>query len=86
MTNDRNILILKNRAIGDSIISLSSLQYFKDLNPGSKLYFGVPDWIVPLYKNSEINADEIVPLKLNSIQGFVDLYELLLNKKRNLLS
>ncbi|MAW06942.1 MAG: hypothetical protein CME61_01525 [Halobacteriovoraceae bacterium] len=81
MTNDRNILILKNRAIGDSLISLSSLQYFKELNPRAKVYFGVPRWIVPLYRNSDIAADEIIPLEFSSLQNVMDLYSLLLNKK-----
>lgn len=73
--------IVKNRALGDSIMGLSSVQYLRDLYPDSWIIYGVPAWVAPLYKNVKTAADEIYPLHLNRFSDWLDLYCDLLNKK-----
>jgi heptosyltransferase-2 len=65
----KTLLVVKNRALGDSIMGLSSIHFLKDTLPQTRIIYGVPKWIYPLYKNVETYADEIIPL------GFKDLKE-----------
>lgn len=73
--------IVKNRALGDSIMGLSSVQYLRELYPDARIIYGVPAWIAPLYKNVKTAADEIYPLKLNTVSDWLDLYSYLLSEK-----
>lgn len=73
--------IVKNRALGDSIMGLSSVQYLRELYPESRIIYAVPAWIAPLYKNVQTAADEIYPLRLNSISDWLDLYNYLIDEK-----
>lgn len=73
--------IVKNRALGDSIMGLSTVQYLRELYPESRIIYGVPAWIAPLYKNLKTAADEIYPLRLNNISEWLDLYSYLLGEK-----
>lgn len=81
MRNDIKVLILKNRAMGDSILTLSSVQYFKKLFPKSYIYFGVPKWVAPIFNSSKGAFDEVLPLELNSLPDYTDLFKFILNKK-----
>lgn len=73
--------IVKNRALGDSIMGLSTVQYLRELYPEGRIIYAVPAWIAPLYKNVQTAADEIYPLRLNSISDWFDLYAYLMNEK-----
>ncbi|MDD0852565.1 glycosyltransferase family 9 protein [Halobacteriovorax sp. GB3] len=70
-----NILILKNRAMGDSIMGLSSVQYLRSLYPNSKIYYGMPKWITKLYANVEIEADAVIDISLNSLGDWFKLWK-----------
>jgi heptosyltransferase II len=76
-----SILVVKNRAMGDSIIGLGSLQYLRELRPHAKIIYALPEWICPLYENVETAADEILPLRLNSIKDWWTFYRALKHKK-----
>ncbi len=73
------IFLVKNRALGDSIMGLSSVQYLRSLYPNSTIIYAVPEWIAPLYKNVRTAADIIYPLKLKSLSDILDLYSDLMN-------
>jgi len=81
----KNILIVKNRAMGDSVMGLSTVSYIKSLYPDAKLYYAIPSWMAPLYKNVEIDADEIVPLDLKNLFGWWKLRKILFNKNIDLI-
>jgi heptosyltransferase-2 len=72
MENKTNILIVKNRALGDSIMGLSSVQYLRKLYPKANIIYAVPQWVAPLYINTVTEANEIYPLRLNSLK---DIYQ-----------
>lgn len=73
--------LVKNRALGDSVMGLSSVQYLRALYPDSIIIYAVPDWVAPLYKNVKTDADIIYPLKLKSLWDVVEFYTDLINLK-----
>ncbi len=73
--------VVKNRALGDSIMGLSSVRYLRSLYPESTIIYAVPEWIAPLYKNVTTDADLIYPLRLKSFDDILNLYTDLINLK-----
>lgn len=73
----KTLLVVKNRAMGDSIMTLSTLHYLKDIMPETKILYGVPKWIAPLYENVETHADEIIPLDFSSLTHWWEMKKLL---------
>ena len=73
--------LVKNRALGDSLMGLASVQYLRALYPECIIIYAVPEWIAPLYKNIETAADIIYPLKLKKLSNIFDLYTDLINLK-----
>ncbi|MCO4794843.1 MAG: glycosyltransferase family 9 protein [Bacteriovoracaceae bacterium] len=71
----RTILVVKNRAMGDSIMGLSSLQWLKKTYPDSRIVYGLPSWIIPLYENVTIAADQIINVDLKSTSDWFRLYK-----------
>ncbi|MFT6070136.1 MAG: heptosyltransferase-2 [Bacteriovoracaceae bacterium] len=69
----KKILIVKNRAMGDSVMGISTVSYIKSLFPDSAIYYAIPAWVAPLFDKVEIGVDEVIPLKLN---GFFDWWHL----------
>lgn len=65
-----NILVIKNRAMGDAIIGLSTIQYIKKIHPNAKITYIVPKWIAPLFKETEIAADEVIGMNFNTISDW----------------
>ena len=70
----KKILVVKNRALGDSIMGLSTLAWIKENYPESHLIYGLPGWITPLYDNVNIAADEIWEIDLSGIGGWWKLW------------
>lgn len=66
----KTLLVVKNRAMGDSIIGLSTIQYLRDILPNTRIIYAVPSWIKPLYNEVETAADEIIELNLKTISDF----------------
>jgi heptosyltransferase-2 len=69
------LLVVKNRAMGDSIIGLSTLQYLRDILPNTHIIYAVPSWIKPLYDNVETAADEIIEINLKTLSDFPKLWK-----------
>jgi len=65
--------------MGDSIMGLSAVSYFRLLYPKATIIYGLPQWICGLYRDVDTDADEIFPVDLGSFGGILDLYEFLLN-------
>ena len=65
--NYKNILVVKNRAMGDSIMGLSTISYIRKLYPKAKIYYALPSWIVPMYENVNTDADEVIRLDLKTM-------------------
>lgn len=60
----KTLLVIKNRALGDSVISLGTLQYLRTILPDTKIIFATPWWTADLYKHTKIAADEVFGFKL----------------------
>ena len=69
------IVLVKNRGMGDSIMGLSALSYMRRLFPDKFIAYAIPAWICPLYSVVETDADEIWPLDLNGLKGWVKSWE-----------
>jgi heptosyltransferase-2 len=59
--------------MGDSIMGLSTLQWLKEAYPEAKLVYGLPSWIIPLYKNVKTAADEYLNVDLKSSSDWLRL-------------
>ena len=74
MSKASRIMLVKNRALGDSIMGLSGAQYLKHLYPESNIIYAIPQWIAPLYSESKTAADKIYPLKLSTLKDILSLF------------
>lgn len=77
MLSSQNIFLVKNRALGDSVMGLASVQYLRDLYPKANIVYGVPQWVWPLYKEIQTAANVIYPVALNSVSDFFKTYQAL---------
>lgn len=68
-----HLLVVKKRALGDSIMGLSAIQYLKSIHPTWKITYAVPGWVYPLYENIQTSADQIIP-----INGALDFFSKIL--------
>lgn len=85
LISPKNILIVKNRAMGDSVMGLATVSYIKELFPDANIYYAIPAWIVPLYKNVKTDVDAFVPLELKSLKGWWSLRKQLFPKSIDLI-
>lgn len=67
------ILVVKNRAMGDAVIGLSTIQYLRSIFPQAHITYMVPGWVAPLFKNTQTAADEIVGINLKGIKDAFSL-------------
>lgn len=81
MPSPKTIFIVKNRALGDSIMGLSSVQYLRQLHPKANIIYAVPQWIAPLYEDVQTKADSIYPLSLKSVRDVFSLFDDLMAMK-----
>ena len=68
----KNILLVKNRALGDAIISISAGRYLKSLFPEAKITFATPAWTQPVFTGLDHPFDGFIPLQIRNI---VDVYK-----------
>ena len=80
-----NILVIKNRALGDSIIGLGAIAYLKKILPDAHIVYGVPAWILPLYNNITTAADDYQKLKFSSLWDWICLWWILRRKHFDLV-
>lgn len=79
--NQQNILIVKNRAMGDAIMGTSAVSYLRSLYPEAKIYYAVPSWVSPLFEHTTTDADEIIPIKLFGFKDFFHMWKILRLKR-----
>lgn len=77
--------MVKNRALGDSILGLGSLQYIKELYPQCRIIYGVPEWIAPMYSKTSSAFDEILPLSFKTLNGHISLWRKLSKLKIDII-
>jgi len=58
---------VKNRALGDTIISLGTLRYLRAILPNTQLFYFVPDWTVDLFDGTGVNDATIEGFRLQGI-------------------
>ncbi len=68
------IFLVKNRALGDSIMGLSTVSYLKKIYPKSTIIYAIPQWTTSLYEEVVTDADLIYPLKLKGTSDILKLY------------
>lgn len=56
--------------MGDSIMGLSTLLWLKKIYPKARIIYGLPSWIIPLYRNVSIPADDIINVDLKSAKDW----------------
>ncbi len=74
--NSPTIFILKYRALGDSIMGLSTISYLRSIYPDSKIYYGIRSWTALLYNCVGSDADGIFPIRLESVSDFFKMWGL----------
>ncbi|MBF0312277.1 MAG: glycosyltransferase family 9 protein [Oligoflexia bacterium] len=67
----RDLLFVKYRALGDSLIGLGALAFVREREE-RRIVYAIPAWIVPLYRYLETPADVVMPLALESVQGWIE--------------
>lgn len=72
----KRILLIKTRALGDSIIGLSAVEFLKNTYPDSEIIYGVPSWVFPLYRGKNVStpADQVIPISLNNFSEALTLF------------
>lgn len=65
------ILVVKNRALGDSVMGLASVSYLRALYPKANIIYAVPQWVAPLYENVKTDANSIYPLNLKTAKDML---------------
>jgi len=78
MKNDSpTILVVKYRALGDSVMGLSTISYLRSIYPNSKIYYGIRDWTAKLYSEVQTDADGIIPITIEKLSDYYKLYKVL---------
>ena len=72
--NPKNILIIKNRAIGDAVMTLSSVNYIVEQFSSANIYFAVPVGIAPLFRRCQLSLTAILPFSLRNIVDYWRLW------------
>lgn len=62
-------------------MGLSTLHYLKDTLPETRLIYGVPKWIYPLYKNTQTYADKVIPLSFKDLKEWRESRRLIKEEK-----
>lgn len=75
MIEAKRLAVIKNRALGDAVISLSTLSYLKDILPRTQIYFFTPSWTAPLFRDAKIAADRVLGIDMRSVGGWVAAYK-----------
>lgn len=65
----KNILVVKNRALGDSVFGLSVFPYLKSVYPQARLTYALPSWITQLYQKVATDVDSFLPFDLSGVGG-----------------
>ena len=58
----KTIFVFKDRALGDAVLTLSSLGFLRRTFPNARILFGTPAWTLPLFPRKHRDYDELYPL------------------------
>lgn len=75
--NPNTLLVIKNRALGDSVITLGTIQYLRETLKDTEIIYAVPSWTYPLYKNVQTSAHKVIPLDFKSMGNWWESYKAL---------
>jgi heptosyltransferase-2 len=64
----QKILIVKNRAMGDAVMGLATIQYLKTIYPNALIAYGIPAWTEQLFSKVETSADLIISLNFSTMK------------------
>jgi heptosyltransferase II len=64
------ILVVKNRALGDAVIGVATIQYLRTIFPDSEIVYAVPEWVAPLFEQLSGDYTRVLPLKIKSLWQF----------------
>lgn len=73
--------MVKNRALGDTIITLGTLSFLKKILPQTEIFYFVPRWTKPIFENVKVDADHIIPFEMNGIGDWLNTFSLLRKNK-----
>jgi heptosyltransferase-2 len=76
-----NILVVKNRAMGDAIIGTATIQYLKELYPNATISYLVPKWIAPLFEKVATRIDHVIGLDFKSLSDWWRNYKVISSLK-----
>ena len=77
----KNILLVKNRALGDAIISIAAGNYLRSQFPDAHITFATPQWTAGVFEEISHPFDAVFPLKIHTIGDVLALWNELLNCK-----
>lgn len=77
----KKILLVKNRALGDSVLGLSSIQYLKEIFKEAQIYYALPEWILPLYKSSHDERIIFTSIDSKNFKGSFAFFKFCLKEK-----
>lgn len=81
MQSIKKVLIIKNRMIGDSILTLSSLSFLREILPDAEIHYGVPKNLAGLFLKTSISANKIIQIDSKSISGIFQLFKVIFSEK-----
>ncbi len=81
----QRILLLKNRALGDAILTIAAGNFLRYHFPDAQLIFATPAWTSPVFKQLKHPWDQVIGINLTSYRGQEDFFNYLLNNRFDLI-
>ncbi len=76
---------MKNRAIGDAVLTLGAIEYLKKCYPTIIIHYAVPPSIAPLFRSLKTSAHHIISLHFKNIRLWPKQVHYLLTEKYDLI-
>ena len=76
-TTPNTLLVIKNRALGDSVITLGAIQYLRDTLKDTEIIYAVPSWTYPLYKDVQTAAHKVIPMDFKTMSDWWESYKVI---------
>lgn len=81
----KKILLVKNRALGDAIITLATAKFIRQQFPDAEIHYATPQWTVPLFETMDHPYDCIIPLNIRQVGDVWKLLKELFYQKYDLI-
>ena len=79
------ILVVKNKAMGDAVLGLSTIEYLKTEFSNAYIDYAIPAWIHPLFEKTKNPFNQLISCDLNNISDGLALYSRLKKEKYDLI-